>query len=104
MKLSNPPKMLILSVQLQEDELREAVLLVFANKQDLRNAMAVSDLTDKLGIQSLRSRTVSFFMSRTNWSPPTDTQLSNSTQSPGLLLSGTCRQPASPRKQDSPQD
>ncbi|KAG9337314.1 hypothetical protein JZ751_028882 [Albula glossodonta] len=46
-----------LSKMLQEDELREAVLLVFANKQDLPNAMAVSDLTDKLGLQSLRSRT-----------------------------------------------
>uniref|UniRef100_A0A8C2AH19 ADP-ribosylation factor 4-like n=1 Tax=Cyprinus carpio TaxID=7962 RepID=A0A8C2AH19_CYPCA len=35
----------------------DAVLLVFANKQDLPNAMAVSELTDKLGLQSLRSRT-----------------------------------------------
>ena len=102
--MSNPPKMLILSVQLQEDELREAVLLVFANKQDLPNAMAVSDLTDKLGLQSLRSRTVSFFMSRTNWSPHTDTQLSYSNQSPVLLLSGTCRQPVPPREQDSTKD
>uniref|UniRef100_A0A8C1UTQ5 ADP-ribosylation factor n=1 Tax=Cyprinus carpio TaxID=7962 RepID=A0A8C1UTQ5_CYPCA len=47
-----------LSKMLQEDELREAVVLVFANKQDLPNAMAVSELTDKLGLQSLRSRTV----------------------------------------------
>uniref|UniRef100_A0A3B4EGI4 ADP-ribosylation factor 5 n=1 Tax=Pygocentrus nattereri TaxID=42514 RepID=A0A3B4EGI4_PYGNA len=46
-----------LSKMLQEDELRDAVLLVFANKQDLPNAMAVSELTDKLGLQSLRSRT-----------------------------------------------
>lgn len=45
--------------QLQEDELRDAVLLVFANKQDLPNAMAISELTDKLGLQTLRSRTVS---------------------------------------------
>lgn len=45
--------------QLQEDELRDAVLLVFANKQDMPNAMAVSELTDKLGLQTLRSRTVS---------------------------------------------
>src|SRR4029434_6436945 len=45
-------------LQLQEDELRDAVLLVFANKQDLPNAMAVSELTDKLGLQSLRSHTV----------------------------------------------
>lgn len=48
-----------LSRQLQEDELRDAVLLVFANKQDMPNAMAVSELTDKLGLQALRSRTVS---------------------------------------------
>lgn len=47
------------SPQLQEDELRDAVLLVFANKQDMPNAMAVSELTDKLGLQALRSRTVS---------------------------------------------
>ncbi|XP_062861330.1 ADP-ribosylation factor 5-like [Trichomycterus rosablanca] len=46
-----------LSKMLQEDELREAVLLVFSNKQDLPNAMPVSELTDKLGLQSLRSRT-----------------------------------------------
>ncbi|XP_012696994.1 ADP-ribosylation factor 4-like [Xyrauchen texanus] len=46
-----------LAKMLQEDELRDAVLLVFANKQDLPNAMAVSELTDKLGLQSLRSRT-----------------------------------------------
>lgn len=45
--------------QLQEDELRDAVLLLFANKQDLPNAMAISEMTDKLGLQSLRNRTVS---------------------------------------------
>ena len=32
---------------------------MFANKQDMPNAMAVSELTDKLGLQALRSRTVS---------------------------------------------
>uniref|UniRef100_A0A6U2CTB3 ADP-ribosylation factor n=1 Tax=Hemiselmis andersenii TaxID=464988 RepID=A0A6U2CTB3_HEMAN len=42
---------------LNEDELRDAVLLVFANKQDLPNAMTASDLTEKLGLQSLRQRT-----------------------------------------------
>ena len=44
--------------QLQEDELREATLLVFANKQDLPNAMTASELTDKLGLQNLRGRKV----------------------------------------------
>ena len=42
-----------LSVQ---DELREAVLLVFANKQDLPNAMNAAEITDKLGLHALRQR------------------------------------------------
>jgi len=42
---------------LNEDELRDALLLVFANKQDLPNAMAAAEITDKLGLHALRSRT-----------------------------------------------
>nr|XP_051707452.1 ADP-ribosylation factor 4-like [Oryctolagus cuniculus] len=42
---------------LQEDEPQDAVLLLFANKQDLPNAMAISEMTAKLGLQSLRNRT-----------------------------------------------
>jgi ADP-ribosylation factor protein 1 len=41
---------------INEDELREAVILVFANKQDLPNAMTAAEVTDKLGLHSLRSR------------------------------------------------
>ncbi|KAF9314624.1 hypothetical protein BG000_007949 [Podila horticola] len=41
---------------LQDDELRDAVLLVFANKQDLPNAMNAAELTDKLALNSLRQR------------------------------------------------
>jgi signal recognition particle receptor subunit beta len=41
---------------LNEDELRDAVLLVFANKQDLPNAMNATEITDKLGLQSIRQR------------------------------------------------
>ncbi|GFY81016.1 ADP-ribosylation factor 1-like isoform X1 [Actinidia eriantha] len=41
---------------LSEDELRDAILLVFANKQDLPNAMSVSEITDKIGLHSLRQR------------------------------------------------
>ena len=41
---------------LNEDELREAMLLVFANKQDLPNAMNAAEITDKLGLHSLRQR------------------------------------------------
>lgn len=40
----------------QQDELRDAVLLVFANKQDLPNAMNAAEITDKLGLHSLRQR------------------------------------------------
>jgi hypothetical protein len=39
-----------------QDELRDAVLLIFANKQDLPNAMNAADITDKLGLHSLRQR------------------------------------------------
>jgi ADP-ribosylation factor protein 1 len=45
-----------LQKMLREDELREAVLLVFANKQDLPNAMSVSEVTDKLGLHSVTNR------------------------------------------------
>uniref|UniRef100_A0A915NDM6 Amidase domain-containing protein n=1 Tax=Meloidogyne javanica TaxID=6303 RepID=A0A915NDM6_MELJA len=41
---------------LSEDELRDSVLLVFANKQDLPNAMNAAELTDKLGLHTLRNR------------------------------------------------
>ncbi|CCC08045.1 ADP-ribosylation factor family-domain-containing protein [Copromyces sp. CBS 386.78] len=41
---------------LNEDELRDALLLVFANKQDLPNAMNAAEITDKLGLSSLRQR------------------------------------------------
>merc|ERR1712087_583604 len=41
---------------LNEDELREAILLVSANKQDLPNAMNAAEITDKLGLHSLRQR------------------------------------------------
>jgi len=45
-----------LNKMLNEDELREAAVLIFANKQDLPNAMSVAEITDKLGLHSLRSR------------------------------------------------
>merc|ERR1712013_181062 len=45
-----------LQKMLQEDELREATLLVFANKQDLPNALSASELTDKLGLHQIRNR------------------------------------------------
>ncbi|XP_053741481.1 ADP-ribosylation factor 4-like [Synchiropus splendidus] len=43
-----------LAKMLSEDELKDAVLLVFANKQDLPNAMSVSELTEKLKLHQHR--------------------------------------------------
>ncbi|CAI0551878.1 unnamed protein product, partial [Linum tenue] len=45
-----------ISFTVWDDELRDAVLLVFANKQDLPNAMNAAEITDKLGLHSLRQR------------------------------------------------
>ena len=45
-----------LNRMLAEDELRDAVLLVFANKQDLPNAMGAAEITEKLGLHNLRNR------------------------------------------------
>ena len=39
---------------LNEDEFREAILLVFANKQDLPGAMSSAEVTDTLGLRSIR--------------------------------------------------
>nr|XP_054766834.1 ADP-ribosylation factor-like [Lytechinus pictus] len=39
-----------------EDELRDAVILVFANKQDLPNAMGTGEVTDALGLHNVRNR------------------------------------------------
>lgn len=41
---------------LQEDELKDAILLVFANKQDLPNAMGASEITERLQLHSLKNR------------------------------------------------
>ena len=41
---------------LNEDELRDALLLVFANKQDLPNAMQPAEITERLGLHALRHR------------------------------------------------
>ncbi|XP_051122365.1 ADP-ribosylation factor-like [Andrographis paniculata] len=41
---------------LNEDELRDAALLVFGNKQDLPNGMNAAEITEKLGLHSLRQR------------------------------------------------
>ncbi|XP_077975460.1 ADP-ribosylation factor 1-like isoform X2 [Styela clava] len=41
---------------LSEDELRDAILLVFANKQDLPNAATTAEISKGLGLEDMRSR------------------------------------------------
>jgi len=43
-----------LSKIMQDDILKDTILLVFANKQDLPNAMSAGEMTDKLGLQNLK--------------------------------------------------
>uniref|UniRef100_A0AAV1TDA6 ADP-ribosylation factor n=1 Tax=Peronospora matthiolae TaxID=2874970 RepID=A0AAV1TDA6_9STRA len=38
---------------LNKDDLRDSVLLVFSNKQDLSNAMSAAETTDKLALHGL---------------------------------------------------
>merc|ERR1719392_224704 len=38
---------------LHEDEMRNAVVLVFANKQDLPNSMAAAEVSEKLGLRNM---------------------------------------------------
>merc|ERR1712187_981449 len=45
-----------LTKMLSEDEMRDAALLVLANKQDLPNAMNTSEVAEKLGLCNLRRR------------------------------------------------
>ncbi len=45
---------------LNEDELRESILLVFANKQDLPNTMTASDMAYRLGLHGLGQREWNF--------------------------------------------
>merc|ERR1712154_221065 len=45
-----------LTKMLNEDEMRDAALLVFANKQDLPNVLTAAEVTDKLGLHNMRNR------------------------------------------------
>jgi ADP-ribosylation factor protein 1 len=45
-----------LQKMLSDDQLRECIVLVFANKQDLPNAANAAEMTDKLGLHSLKQR------------------------------------------------
>jgi ADP-ribosylation factor-like protein 1 len=46
-----------LHAMLDEEELKDAALLVFANKQDLEGALSPVDISDELGLTKLKDRT-----------------------------------------------
>ena len=46
---------------LEEDELKDAILLVFANKQDLPGALSDAEITEQLGLSSIKNRTWAIF-------------------------------------------
>ena len=50
-----------LLAMLEEDELKDAILCVFANKQDMEGAMTATDVSNALGLSSLKTRTWSIF-------------------------------------------
>jgi ADP-ribosylation factor-like protein 1 len=45
-----------LAAMLQEEELKDAILLVFANKQDQKGAMNAEQISDALGLPEVRNR------------------------------------------------
>ncbi|KAI8902822.1 ADP-ribosylation factor family-domain-containing protein [Globomyces pollinis-pini] len=50
-----------LMTMLEEEELKDAALLVFANKQDMEGAMTVTEVSDYLGLTDLKMRTWTIF-------------------------------------------
>ncbi|KAJ3368234.1 Arf GTPase arl1 [Kappamyces sp. JEL0680] len=50
-----------LMAMLDEEELKDAVLLVYANKQDMPGAMSVTEVSDFLGLTELKMRTWTIF-------------------------------------------
>jgi ADP-ribosylation factor-like protein 1 len=42
---------------LQEEELKTAALLVFANKQDMEGAMSVTEISEYMSLTDLKTRT-----------------------------------------------
>ncbi|RNA21716.1 ADP-ribosylation factor 1 [Brachionus plicatilis] len=50
-----------LFAMLEEDELKNAVLCVFANKQDIEGAMTAAEVANSLGLPSLKNRKYQIF-------------------------------------------
>jgi ADP-ribosylation factor-like protein 1 len=48
-------------ILIQEDELKGAVLVVLANKQDMEGALSVAEVHQALGLDALKNRTFQIF-------------------------------------------
>merc|ERR1712088_1005981 len=46
---------------LEEEELKNAILVVLANKQDIEGAMSVTEVHPALGLEALKNRTFQIF-------------------------------------------
>ncbi|KAI7854658.1 ADP-ribosylation factor family-domain-containing protein [Circinella umbellata] len=46
---------------LEEEELKDAALLVFANKQDMEGALSAAEVADALGLSTLKNRQYSIY-------------------------------------------
>ena len=53
-----------LLTMLEEDELKKAILVVFANKQDLEGCLSVTEVANALGLATLKNRKYQIFNSR----------------------------------------
>ena len=45
----------------KEDELKNSILMIFANKQDMKNPLTPAEISKSLGLCSLKNRTWSIF-------------------------------------------
>lgn len=50
-----------LVAMLEEEELKDAILCVFANKQDIEGAMTATEVSTELGLSALKTRTWAIF-------------------------------------------
>lgn len=50
-----------LHAMLEEEELKDAALLVFANKQDMEGALSSAQVADALGLSTLKNRQYSIY-------------------------------------------
>lgn len=46
---------------LEEEELKEAILMVIANKQDIQGCLSVAEIHKALGLDALRNRSFQIF-------------------------------------------